>query len=254
MTSKAPFSHADGSNCWTKNCSKGNFVQKIDVSEALARVNNVFGIPVTLPVKLDVNFRNPAEVTGVVFNEQFKMCTTFEGGFDYSKMKPVENPDGSEIFWSKPAGGVWLASEEEGGQDSWNILLGASMSDSKNPDTVELKFKDSARVLVISSLEDYRAVLDEASFIPKVDSSAYPPDTLKLFARTGNTMVARDGAIARVMDFEKLATKYDGIMLTWSGLFSTGKNHNVDLGDACSLSLWDIESCFVFDKGSIVYR
>lgn len=239
-TRKPPYYHADGSNCWTKDCHRrkaGQSYQNDNLSTDSSK-------------RLNLGSRSPVERSGGEINKVYQLRNTIKGGFKPEKFNSVVNPTGEELSWTKPNGGLWLATVDEAGGDSWNDLHGTDPEDINQQDVTNLKFKDNARVLVIDSLADYKQVLSEASYVPDVQLDDL---TRQLFSRIGFSMVTRDGQVARIMDYEKLSTKYDAVLVTWAGLYASGRNisTDVDLGDACSLYMWDIESCFVMNKDSI---
>ncbi len=293
-TRKAPYSHTDGSNCWTKDCSRGHrknlnqvpFEEKILMAikelkagfpewkpnltwmtdEDADRFFSDNGINKTIAEL--ATFRHTVK-TGSYINDLFKLRTWHETTYNPKKILPVVNPGKEgDHFFTKPTGGMWLATvrkstdyswdadfaDESGEVDSWQELW-ADPAHFANQHVTSLKFKPSARVLMIDDILDYRAILAQYSFSPEFDVSDWDEDALRIIGSSSG-LINKEGKGRRTLDYEKIAQEFDGIMFTNEGIWTSGRGHYGKegeelLGNDTSLYLVDIESCLVFNGNAL---
>lgn len=240
-TRTAPYRHADGSNCWTKNC-RYRLNASMVVDQALKPKTVTPQKPASLPEKL--------VWSGAKLNQQVNFVTELPDGYDAAKHHPIRNAP-AELTWAKPHGGLWVSPINAEGESEWRNLIGFSPATHK---AQKIVFNDDAKVVVIDSLEDYRTILDKYPYYPKFDDlSESEKMLLNLGHTSGLSSVNPDGTAKRNIDFEKLSKEYDGIYLTMRGLYACGKAdyRGETTGTDISLYLWDIESAVIFNKKSI---
>lgn len=60
MTRKSPYNHKDGSNCWTKNCSRGHHTQTVSTSdELMKKIQDALTSPATVNNLSEGTYVNP---------------------------------------------------------------------------------------------------------------------------------------------------------------------------------------------------
>ena len=186
--------------------------------------------------------------TGAAINSKYSMVTTLEGGYDESKHISPRNADG-ELTWTKPYGGLWLATQTENGDDGWNRLLGDGEANPVNKTAVT--FKDDAKVAVITNKEDYRKILDAYPHYQNLEATS---DTeSEMYGSMVYSSINPDGTSRRGIDYEAMSKDYDAVFVTWQGLGSAGRftTGPEGMGTDVSLYIWDIESVFVLNKDAI---
>lgn len=240
-TRNAPYRHADGSNCWTKNCSYRLNASRI-VDQALK--------PKTIPLPKSSSLPENLIWSGVKLNEKMNFVTELPEPYDASKHQPIQNAP-AELSWAKPHGGLWASPINGNGESEWRSLIGFSPRTHK---AHTIKFNDDAKIVVIDSLEDYRTILDKYPHYPKFDELSEEEKFLLDLGHTSSlSSLNPDGTAKRNIDFEKLSQEYDGLYLTMRGLYSCGKSdfRGETMGSDISLYLWDIESAVIFNSKAI---
>jgi len=239
MTSRnAPYRHSDGSNCWTRDCQRR--AGKATSSATGSQQSNIKSLPGIV-------------FSGRVIGRKFKFATTLEGGYDPRKHIKVSNDKGDSVSWTKPHGGLWLATVSADGNDSWNDLINGS--DFVKPEEKRtVTFKDEAKVLIINSHDDYLRILDAYPYYNKDSQEASSLEMQYLMTSASWSGYNPDGTSKRHMDYEKISQHYDAVLVTWAGVYSCGRANFMEntMGTDVSLYSWDIESVFVLNKNSII--
>jgi hypothetical protein len=284
---RAPYRHADGSNCWTRNCSRSNKnIAPVVVKDPLsadikAELDKAYKMQEKENVKKAKKQILPAKVvwSGSKVNSAYDMKSLLLGGYNSRKFRTIKNPT-KDIGFTKPAGGLWISPvthEISGkGVTAWQRLLGAyddpdfdadiaegtvsiessvePVNDSKTEQNVSVKFNSDAKIAVIDSLEDYRAILDRYPLYPDYSETYSQHDLefmsrLKSFSHFG---ISDKGASKRNIDYTELSKNYDALLVTEKGLYACGKNFlgQNNLGNDVSLYMWDIPSAVIFNKNS----
>lgn len=258
-TTSAPYRHADGSNCWTRNCSRNHAAITATDSGSVAKSSHAAKSPTSHPDKSLDSFT----LTGEQVNQKFTLVTSLPGGFQAEKVNPAQNYDKDSFAWSKPMGGLWLATVDEEGVDSWSDFNQMDHEKSLKLRT-NIRFTPEAKVLVIDSLADYRKILDRYPHYAKRPS--LEPEYLAMI--TGSSLsktyshmssINADGSSKRNIDYEALGKDYDAVILTEKGLYAAGKGSayldlcakEPDVAKDISFYSWDLESVFVMNGTSV---
>lgn len=135
-------------------------------------------------------------------------------------------------FMNKPSGGLW--SSPKNSQWGWKDWCLSEMFKEKSYFRVGFKFKlkKSAKIFVLNTISDYLE-LPEEYFIEQ--KYGYPGDPKSL-------------------NWEKLATEYDGFLLTETGLSETrdlGFGLSSDSTGRVGFNAWDCETLLVFSLDCI---
>lgn len=267
-TRPAPYRHTDGSNCWTKNCSRNtkNFTPDSFMISLVKAMNNALtdeeairqAIKVFGP-KQTPNYRIPQTMKDVTFagktvNSKFKFRSTIVGEYDTEKFTLPSNP--VELGWTKPDGGLWLATVDETGEDSWTQHLGSLSTLSRIKKTplnkikqLNFEFTPEAKILIINSKEDYEMILDHYPYY-----TSEHPDDINEYVINGYggrewSQLNEDGTPRRGIDWVKLqADGYGAVLLTWEGLNIASQDKN---SKNISLKRWELESAFVLNPNVI---
>ena len=149
------------------------------------------------------------------------------GSFDPSAFEPVRNSEGS--FFTKPAGGLWASEyrNETGNHSDWERWsAGEEFRLDRLNSGVTFSLSDDARILTVSSREDYLFLLDE-------------------YGRSDPRFPER------VPDWEAISSDFDAFVLTSDGerensvfgiLDSDDRSHRHE-----NLSGWDVPSLVVLN-------
>jgi hypothetical protein len=285
---RAPYRHADGSNCWTKNCSRGNKnLVSLPVEDELsadikAELDKAYETQKKENAKKARKQILPKAVvkTGKEVNELYRMKSLLKGGYNSRKFKNIKNAN-EEITFTKPSGGLWVSPvvsqtpKTKTDITAWQHLMGAyddsefhedeeSQNNSSSiPDynsfdnsyvNADVKFNDDAKIAVIDSLEDYREILKRYPSYPDYSQSYSEQELefLKSLSRAPGAGINSEGKAKRNIDFAELGKNYDALLVTEKGLYSCGRNFSRQdvLGNDVSLYMWDIPSAVIFNKNS----
>lgn len=254
-TRRAPYKHADGSDCWTKNCSKNS-----SASAHSHRSESSSHRSSSKAGRYEAQVRKAiASIarTGTQMNETYHFSTVFTKGRSYSPryVRPVKNA-GYDIIETKPKGGLWVATVDEEGLDSWSRFLGETNSERSEEMRTRMHFKPEAKVLVIDSLNDYRKILIGYPHYAEPTENSPSKDYARFFVnqRFNTSAINPDGTARRNIDWEKLGKDYDAVMVTGRGVSACGKSHDADMQNDVSLWNWDFESVFVMNKNAVQYQ
>ena len=254
-TRRAPYRHADGSNCWTKNCSKN-----AGVSNHSHLSNSTSPQPTSKLGRYEAQVRKAVGSiarTGKQMNKSYHFSTVFTKDRSYSPryVRPVKNAD-YDLIATKPKGGLWAATVDEEGLDSWSRFLGETSAEKSEEMRTRMHFKPDAKVLVIDSLNDYRKILIGYAHYAQPTEDSPSKDYVRFFAnqRFNISGINSDGTARRNIDWEKLGKDYDAVMVTGRGVSACGKSHDADLQNDVSLWNWDFESLFVMNKNAVRYE
>lgn len=145
--------------------------------------------------------------------------------FDPNAFEPVQNRDSS--FFTKPEGGLWASQyrDETGNHSDWEKWSASEeFGLNRLNEGVTFSVSDDARVLTVSSREDYLSLLDS-------------------YGRS------EDSASERIPDWEAIAKDFDAFVLTPEGLYENSV-FGIEDGDPHrreNLSGWDVSSLIVFN-------
>lgn len=132
-------------------------------------------------------------------------------GFDNRKFDKIQNAD-----FEKPIGGLWTSpTKSEYGFHNYN--KNATVRDYDSDEFFKLKLNEDAKVLIIDTKKD----LQNAPH---------------------RTILETDFFIHSVMDFEKIAEKYDAIWLTLNGMIV-----NKEFTEQHKLMAWDCETVLILN-------
>ncbi len=239
MSSKAPYRHPDGTNCYTKDCSLGHTKPAESYSDLLKKL--IEAEKKKLPIKL--NLETPQQVKMRRFGMlKTVFTTTLPEEFDKTKFTPVVNSDTLSI--EKPNGGLWLAVKDEAGNDGWNAFNG-----SNGMHRYKVELDPFSKVAVIETPEDYVGLLQ------KYGTTELPEGDF-FVGYAGGAKTDRMGNPRIHLDYEKLAKDYDGLYVSREGLNSCGMfdpedSKNALPSNVSTLNFWDIPSFIVFNKDAI---
>lgn len=252
MPNKAPYRHADGSNCWTKNCSRGHksvFSEKaVNTFAAFPENDSKFMLKLERAIrpfypreeKLSFNVVQPMNITSAGFLKE-KFATTLKSEYNPSAFTPVYEPDYS---MEKPAGGLWAAPVSEDGGDAW--------TDFYEPlgHRYELDFKAGATVAVIDSAEDYVALVQR--FKHTNDSFAATGKLDSYRSVTGGSVWRSEEERLDSIDYKKLGQVVDALYLTQKGYNECGGWSSQDPSNklpsnVSTLNAWDIPTLLIFN-------
>jgi len=255
MSTSAPYTHEDGSNCWTKDCSIGNSTGSSSCSapmqKDLVRIKKAIAVLDKRKAAIEEVETSVAK-SGKNINSDFSLVTTLKGGFNPNTYEKPTNHKNDDLTWTKPRGGLWLATVNDEGENSWS-----ANSEQETPigfSTTPLRFKDDAKIIKINSKKEYLKVL--AAF-PHTPAKVNLTDSqVQVYAGRGVSSVNADGSGKRGIDFEALSKSYDAVLVTWAGLYESGRANSTPkaMGKDVSLYSWDIESVFVLNKDAIIFE
>ena len=186
------------------------------------------------------------QFSGAEVNESYRFANTLLGGYSSEKVTPIMNHNHGSYTWTKPHGGVWLATLDSNGNDSWNNLINGDFEDDSEYVRTELKFTDLARVAVVNGRSGYLSLLDAYPFYPELYVN--PLSTVKGWDTAGSGINA-DNTVRRNINFEKMSQDFDALFATRRGLEANGCDGDYfrsSLGTDVTLYMWDIESAIVF--------
>jgi hypothetical protein len=130
--------------------------------------------------------------------------------FDPEKFKPIRN----NHIWAKPIGGLWTSPvDSEWGWKDWCKVEEFREIEEANSFTISLK--PSARLYVIDSVQSFLSISEPGNY-------------------------------NRIVDWERLACRYDGVWLTCKGL-----NATKDSMLCLTMWGWDVESILIFNPNCI---
>jgi hypothetical protein len=213
--------------------------RRLSVAEDVAQLKRLMGV---------------AELVkyGIQMNSLYIYRTTLKGGFNRKKILPVQNPNG-ELSWSKPHGGMWMATIDESGMDSWNELLGSDSDMLQGTSSTDMKFNDNARVMFINSREDYLQALEQYPYYQTVEVDESLATLITGGRMASYWTVNNDLTPKRMLNYELIAQDFDAIMLSYEGLYDCGRGDYFEnvMGTDMSLYAWDIESCYVLNGHAV---
>lgn len=267
----APYRHEDGSNCWTKGCSRGNFfvgqnavaftvedfysdADDLAYVEALNSLHAILADANAVQAKLAGATITPLR-SGAELNAAYTFRNRLSAPYDPINHVGVKNLAGNDWSWTKPLGAFWISTVQEGGLSEWDRLWGNRVEAEQHAGKHEheVKFKADAKVLVIDSLADYEALLERYPHF----SPAKPDENMAAFRVYGGafSVFSADGSARRGLDWEKLAEDHDALMLTRRGLRACGggdyRQENAPAPGDISLYSWDFESAVVFHPEAV---
>jgi hypothetical protein len=184
---------------------------------------------------------------------EFSFSSVLTGGFTMSKVKTVVNADASQFSWSKPMGGVWLATMNDYGSDSWSELLGLEEEEAADS-RQEFTLRSDAKIVVIRSEADYKELLDNYPYYPDVNDSEMTADIAAIYGSSAWSIFNSDSSVRRNVDYSKLSKDYDAVLLTWQGLGPYKRNFSNYNSTDISLYSWDIESMFVMNPSILTVK
>lgn len=284
----APYRHEDGSNCWTKGCSRSNFfVGQSAVTFTVSDFYSEAELPSLTESDLEISdaehkasvdyllnliSNNPTQTTtrqsakvapdqltplrsGAELNARYTFHNRLQKPYDPTSHGGVQNLTGDDSSWTKPLGAFWISTVQEGGLSEWDRLWGNRKEAAQNAGKHEheVKFKDDAKVLVIDSLADYEALLERYPHYSKIE----PDEAMAEFRLYGGafSVFSPEGKVRRGLDWEKLAEDHDALMLTRKGLRQCGggdyRQENAPAAGDISLYSWDFESAVVFHPHAV---
>lgn len=184
---------------------------------------------------------------------EFSFSSVLTGGFSVDKVRAVVNADASEFSWSKPSGGVWLATINEYGSDSWNDLLGVEDSEAA-ASRQEFTLSSDAKVIVIRSQTDYKELLDNYPYYPDAKDSSMTADIASIYGSSAWSIFNKDNTVRRNVNYSQLSKDYDAVLLTWEGLGPYKRSFSNYNSTDVSLYSWDIESMFVMNPSILTVK
>lgn len=266
---QAPYRHHDGSTCWTRHCSRGNFFVGSTAPEFnaqdfygpdlavapdadpadIAYLRSLLGEPAPATPPEPAIAGALRTILGAELNASHAWRTLLPKRYDPARHEPVRNVAATELSWVKPSGALWLSTHDEAqGSSGWDRLVSGMF-----PRSVQhtVHFAPEAKVLVVDSRADYLAAL---AAYPHTVERTLTPQEATWFPHGATSLMQRDGTPKRGLDWERMAKDYDAFFLTERGLWECGKGdfrHEQHHGDV-SLYIWDIESAVVFHPAAVV--
>lgn len=171
-------------------------------------------------------------LSGGELNANYTFYTRLLSPFDPAELEPVANTrEGLRPSWTKPLGGLWLATGGADGRNDWD-----SMYDRPGIQ-YRAQLQADARVLTIKWRHDHHKIL--GLYSREVGGEVFSIET--------GTMRPRIG-----LDYEELAKHYDAVFLTDSGLRNEGARQRDEYYlDEVSLSDWEIQSVFIMNPEAV---
>lgn len=150
---------------------------------------------------------------------------------DPEKFERIKN--GRRMYMNKPDGGLWTSStDSEWGWKDW--CESENFNVSRLNSYTKFNLKDTAKILVIDSLEDFYNICDKY--------------TLKLHGSLELAMCM----IGKLLDFEAIeADGYDGVLLTEMGNSQCHLPMSLAKPGYSDLNAWDCETLLLFNLDHI---
>jgi hypothetical protein len=280
-TRPAPYRHDDGSNCWTKGCSRGNFfvgtsapmqftlsdfyseqplpsIQSVSDAEYKADVDFLLGLraekPAPKPTAPKVASAKLPLATGASLNEHYTFRNRLPVTYDPNKHEPVRNVSSEQMMWVKPYGALWISTIEPSGTSGWDRVTEGLFASERTVQH-DVHFKPEAKVLVIDSREDYERLLQE---FPHYVDTSHLTDAERQFMPSGGavSLLRRDGSAKRGLDYERMSQQYDALLLTQKGLNECGNGDYLqeENEEDVSLYIWELESAVVFNPDAVTVQ
>lgn len=150
---------------------------------------------------------------------------------DPEKFERIKN--GSKMYMNKPDGGLWTSpTDSEWGWKDW--CESENFNVSRLSSYTKFNLKDTAKILVIDSLEEFYNICDKY--------------TLKIHGSLELAMLM----MGKLLDFEAIEKDgYDGILLTDRGNIQCHLPLNLARPGYSDLNAWDVETLLLFNLDHI---
>lgn len=264
MVNRAPYKHQDGSNCWTRNCSRGHrkngvltgkpvtripekpvndeFIYSTQAEETdfMNKLRQVMEEPHSTVTKISFTKTQPLHIVSAAGLKE-KFATTLKTEFDVQKIQPVQETDYS---LEKPTGGLWAAPFNEEGSDDWNEFY------EPQGQRYEVNMKPTATIAVIDSAEDYVALMQRFKHTEETFAATGKQESLH--STSGGSVWRTETERLDSLNYRRLGQIVDAVYVTRKGIrectvWSSKDTNNTLPENMATLHSWDVSSLLVFN-------